>query len=334
MARGKPSPLPLILIEGLLLLLGVTLLISAQPPEPRIVFEGINWKREKFWNIYTMDLNGERIKQLTDNPWHDACPDWSPDGREIAFCSGWDLAIMNWDGSNCRRLNTGTSLPQDPDWSPDGKKLAFAAEVGGLPDIFVLDLERGDVRNLTSLKARDASPSWSPDGRWIAFASDRDPRFWDVGGGMAPDIYVMDAQGGNIRNLTRTAGVCESEPAWSPDGTQIAYAVQDTAKSVNTDLYVMDIDNRKRRRLTDFKGKYPGDFYQVFSLSWADREHIIFSVCHYDGEDIYLINREGGEPRLIYHKRGMRASHPDLFGNVLGLNLLRLKKTLWGVIKR
>jgi len=65
----------------------------------------------------------------------------------------------------------------------NGKKIAFAAEVGGLPDIFVLDLERGDVRNLTNLKARDASPSWSSDGRWIAFASDRDPQFWDVGGG-------------------------------------------------------------------------------------------------------------------------------------------------------
>ena len=64
MARGRSSPISLILIGGLLLLLGVTILISAQPPEPRIVFEGINWKRDwkrgKFWNIYTMDLRGKR----------------------------------------------------------------------------------------------------------------------------------------------------------------------------------------------------------------------------------------------------------------------------------
>jgi len=342
MARGRPSPISLILIGGLLLLLGVTILISAQPPEPRIVFQGLNWKRERFWNIYTMDLNGGETKQLTNNPWHDARPDWSPDGRKIAFYSGWDLAIMNWDGSNCRRLNTGTSLPQDPDWSPDGKKIAFAAlGVGGLnKDIYVLDLQTGKVRNLTCDLGEDTSPSWSPDGRWIAFESDRDPRFWDPGGARSRDIYIMDSEGGNLRNITQTKGLSEAEPSWSPDGTQIAFTVQgDLAHThSNIDIYLMDTNGGSRRKVTDFKDRYP--VYTACYPSWSsDGQHILFALGHVPvgdeegGQDLCMIGRDGRGFRMIYHKSGFLIRHPDMFGGVVGVKAVRLKKTLWGVIK-
>ena len=155
---------------------------------------------------------------------------------------------------------------------------------------------------------------------------------------MSPDIYVMDAQGRNIRNLTRTAGVSETDPAWSPDGTQIAYSVQNPARSMNADIYVIDVDGGNRRRVANFKDKYP--FYLAWEPSWSsDSQYILFTLLHIGGEnedgmDLCMINRDGKGFRVIYHKRGIRAGCPKLFGNVLGISPFNLKGTLWGVIKR
>ena len=85
------------------MLFTATLSILAQPSRPTLTFHALRVQKECM-NIYTMELDGNGIRQLTNNPWwHDAYPDWSPDGKEIVFRSRWDLAIMNWDGSNYRR---------------------------------------------------------------------------------------------------------------------------------------------------------------------------------------------------------------------------------------
>jgi Tol biopolymer transport system component len=80
-------------------------------------------------------------------------------------------------------------------------------------------------------------PAWSPDGLKIAFARGRD---YD-----REDIYVISADGGNQRRLTRNqAG--NDDPAWSPDGRLIAFA---SARSGNGDIYVMNADGSHQRRL-------------------------------------------------------------------------------------
>ena len=98
----------------------------------------------------------------------------------------------------------------NPSWSPDGKRIAFDSfrnGAGGNKDIYVMDADGRNQRNLTNHPDRDyGHPSWSPDSKRIAFVSNRTRD-------LNRDIYVMDADGGNPQNLTNNPGDDE-DPAW------------------------------------------------------------------------------------------------------------------------
>ena len=86
-----------------------------------------------------------------------------------------------------------------------------------------MDADGGNVRRLTNHASQDASPSWSPDGRSIAFFSlaTTDPEI----AGINPEIYVMDADGGNVRRLTNH-NAWDYAPSWSPDSRSVVFCLQ------------------------------------------------------------------------------------------------------------
>ena len=90
-----------------------------------------------------------------------------------------------------------------------------------------------------SAVVRDGAPAWSPDGKQIAFYSEVD--------GKPADLFVMDASGANVRQLTATPEA-EGYPAWSRDGRHIAF--ESHTANGNFDVYVMDADGSNVRRLT------------------------------------------------------------------------------------
>ena len=98
--------------------------------------------------------------------------------------------------------------------------IAFASRRDGNEDIYVMDADGGNVRRLTNHTSQDASPSWSPDGRSIAFFSLRDdnPETAEIN----PEIYVMDADGGNVRRLTNHIA-WDFAPSWSPDSRFVVF---------------------------------------------------------------------------------------------------------------
>ena len=144
-------------------------------------------------------------------------PQFSPDGTKVAFESTRSGAYEVWlcrsDGSGLMQLtNFNPSVTGTPRWSPDGRQIVFDSRPAGNSDIFVIDVQGGPPRKLTSEPSNEGVPSWSRDGRWIYFASDRNGN-WEV--------WKMPSTGGPAVQVTRHGGFAGFE---SPDGRFLYYA--------------------------------------------------------------------------------------------------------------
>ena len=161
------------------------------------------------------DLKGDNETLLIKPYQNSSPPTWSPGGTKIAFANVQKLYILDiitGEKKEIWPLGPKTLGYRDPAWSPDGREIAFASLSwqGNQRDIYVTNTEGNQVRRLTNHPFEDRAPAWSPDGRRIAFYSNRDHQ---------AGIFVMDADGANIKRLT--IGF-HDYPTWSPDGKQIA----------------------------------------------------------------------------------------------------------------
>jgi Tol biopolymer transport system component len=159
-----------------------------------------------------MDADGSNLTQLTTKGEYEE-PNWSPDGKKIAFESASDgIYTMNPDGSNRTLAIAGGD---QPDWSPDGTKIAYRRYPSGQShsDIFIANADGSNPVNLTariSNTSDEAVPAWSPDGTQIAFASNLH-EYDDYN----YEIYVIDANGRNLKRLTHGTGT-NYDPDWQP----------------------------------------------------------------------------------------------------------------------
>ena len=271
--------------------------------------------------IYLMDPDGKNLRRLTANTDGDAFPALSPAGKRIVFDSNRnraageplntsDLFSMKVDSSEQTFLTRGSSAT----WSPDSKFIAFHASASGtgLPirpdpgapyadsDIFVARvgalLENGAMArtNITNTPFDiEEDADWSPDGQRIVYtrhpASDQPLNFNYT----SKEIYVLNADGtGAALQLTFNTEE-ERAPAWSPDGTRIAYMCRKgdpaTLGGLPTfEICVMNADGTFPTRLTSNK---VGDF----SPRWSpDGQQIVFSRPPVAGQpqQIWVINAE------------------------------------------
>ena len=122
-------------------------------------------------------------------------------------------------------------------------QIAFRSKRDGNSEIYVMDADGQNPRNLTRNPAFDWYPSWSPNGGHIAFMSDRNGNW---------EIYVMDVNGRHPRNLTNNRAGDEF-PSWSPSGRHIAFS---TKRDGNWEIYVMDADGQNPQKLTNNRAWY------------------------------------------------------------------------------
>jgi Tol biopolymer transport system component len=168
----------------------------------------------------------------------------SPDGSTIAFITGdvnGQVATIRTDGSNLTYLTEPATNSNAGDaqtavsWSPDGTQIAYASS----GDLYVIDADGSNVRQLTTDPNGDYYPAWSPDGSTIAYWNGSTTG--QDGGPTDAELYTIPATGGTPTRLTNNE-IPDIEPAWSPDGGQIAYFSTDRG-----DLRVMRADGTHDR---------------------------------------------------------------------------------------
>jgi Tol biopolymer transport system component len=224
-------------------------------------------------------------------------------------------------------LNYGTGIA----WSPDGGKAAFIARSVGAGDVFLLDLASGETQNLTSTDAREDAPTWLDDHR-IAFWSWRDEGFRrvytvDIRTGentplLDPMIPNADARYAwspdasryalvtwrhgqaeiYVRRLTDNESVrltdhpaFDYNPAWSPDGTQLAFWT--TRDNDQMRLYVMNADGSDPHPITPI---LPSTSDLNWSVAWSsDGASLAFNADHEGRPAIYAVPALGGVPHRI-----------------------------------
>ena len=292
----------------------------AEHHKPQIVFSST---RDGNPEIYVMDSDGANHRRLTANQAENYRPAWSPDGTKIAFVSNRNrgfvqIHIMDADGKSPIRL-TNTVWDDYPSWSPDGQKIAFCSSPDGrmINHIAVMD---ADGNNRVKLEDHATQPSWSPDGKKIAFVSRRDG---------IEEIYVIGADGHGLKRVTRDLMFKGGPPSWSPDGGRIAYWGDDEALFFQ--IYVVDIDGRKRNRLTHNREHH-------WQPAWSPDGRTIAYVSAGDGRligTIHLMTADGEYLKQLSDVHDGGDYQPDFDPKTgLGVSPTSNNTTIWGELKR
>lgn len=158
-------------------------------------------------------------------------------------------------------------------YAEDVRYISFSSNQSGNADIYIIDINGENLRNITDRRTNEADATWSPDGRFLAYSSDQNGNF---------DIYVMDIETGKNRRLIQDPGV-DACAAWSPDGQWIAFC---SNRSGSFEIYKIDVRGKNLQRLTRLPGGNTGP-------AWSpDSQEIIFNS--------FRRNKEGFREQFLY----------------------------------
>jgi len=213
---------------------------------------------------------GSTQTRLTNSPDLDGAPSFSPDGSKIVFISNRsgnpDIWVMDSDGSSPTQLTTAPDVDTKPHWNHDGTQIVYRSFRGGNANTWIMNSDGTSQTQLTfdtvgtdSFVKRHGA-DWNHDSSQIAFDSRRSGSY---------DIYVMSPDGTGQTPLTSDPQD-ETQPCYSPDGSQIVYMKLDTHGYNN--IWIMDSDGGNQRPLTS------QDYFHTVHPHWSpDGSKVIFS---------------------------------------------------------
>ena len=230
---------------------------AACPPKPSYA-RGYVWPVYDSYEIYRSRADGSGLTRLTNSPGYDAEATVAPDGL-ITFTSVRDgdmeIYSMKGDGSEVRRLTSRPGPDGGPFFSWDGQRIAFRGRQLGAGaemddyrallkqalwrptelELFVMDRDGSNTRQVTKLGGANFAPSWHPDGKRLIFASNiDDPK------GRNFDLYMINIDGTGLERVTFN-GTFDGFPMFSPNGRQLVFASNRQAKSEGeTNVFIAD----------------------------------------------------------------------------------------------
>jgi Tol biopolymer transport system component len=228
------------------------------PPRPD-PSKGYVWRLDPF-DLYTARPDGSGLRRLTRFGVYTAEGVISPDGERIVFTSlkdgDLDIYVMDIDGSHLKKLTSQLGYDGGPWWSPDGKRIVYranhpqaAADVATYKDLlaqrlvrpnkmdlWIMNADGSEQRQITHLGAASFGPSWTPDGRKIIFSSNHhtDPKLGNF------DLFLVNPDGTGLEQVT-TAATFDGFPMFSPDGRKLVWASnRHDANPHETNVFVAD----------------------------------------------------------------------------------------------
>jgi Tol biopolymer transport system component len=263
--------------------------------------------------LISVPLAGQTVKVKRITEVNDSYPVLSPDGKTILFQSDrsgdvelWTIAI---DGSALKKLTSSPGYDGNPSWSPDGKSIAFSSTRDKDLEIYVMNSDGTGSKRLTTMKGDDGHPHWYPDGSRIIFNSERTSDF--ATNKNFDEIFSVKPDGSDARQMTDLKSV-STFASVSPDGKKVvfrgststpafAWDMSSNANSLNSEIFVMDIDGKN---ITNITNNSAFDGWPAWS---PDSKKILFAsnrsgkpnsgqlfVCNPDGSDIQQLTDLAG----------------------------------------
>lgn len=230
------------------------------PPNPDFS-KGYVWAIYPTYDIFSATADGKNIKQLTNSPGYDAEATVSTDGKKVIFTSmrdgDLDLYVMDTKGKNVKRLTNELGYDGGAFFSPDGKQIVYrsyhpktAAEIARYKDrlannlieptvfeVWVMNADGTNKRQVTKLSAASFAPFFTPDGKKIIFCTNyfaSDPRKRNF------DLALINVDGTGLERVTYNE-TFDGFPMFSPDGKKLVFASnRNAAKEGDTNVFVAD----------------------------------------------------------------------------------------------
>lgn len=230
-----------------------------QCPAPPDRSRGYVWAVYPTFDVFSANADGSNPKQLTNTPGYDAETTITLDGKKLVFTSmrdgDLDIYTMDADGKNVRRLTTELGYDGGPFWSYDGKQIVYRAHHPKTDEqkadytsllkqnlirptvleIFVMNADGSNKRQVTSNGKANFGPYFFPDGKRIIFSSNiDDPR------GRNFDLYKINVDGTGLERITFNE-TFDGFPMFSPDGKKLVFASnRNAAKQGDTNIFIAD----------------------------------------------------------------------------------------------
>ena len=251
-------------------------------------------------DLWTIGLDDELPQRVTKDKYDVQQPMPSPDGRLIAFSSqrsGYqDLWLVPADGSAAPRRLTENAMVAGElrfghAWSPDSRYLVYVSNRGSYwhDDLWLVEAESGQARQLSRGFLTLGAPSWSPDGRTVAAFGTAKDGFWYT---HMADLYLVDVDSGTERRLDSGVHAVEiGHPVWSGDGTELFFLVHERAE---LEVWRAAVEGGVATRLT-----HEGGMIHGLSADHAGKYLLLVRSTPVRGREVDLLERAGGPLRQL-----------------------------------